>query len=147
MNSKLRWEKRMEGRHGVLRSFYRHLLELRQRVPQMVSKKNLTVQAITTKKVLIWQRMQGLDPMYCLMNFSDRDEQFMLRTRESSCRKVLDSADVRWEGPGAQLPEAVCDRQEVGMPRRSIALYCLSQPEVSADRIATAAHVSIVEEI
>lgn len=147
MNSKVRWDARMEGRHGILRSFYKNLLDLRRRLLQMVSKKNLTVQAITGKNVLIWQRMKGQDQMYCLMNFSDRDERFMLRTAESSCRKILDSADSRWEGPGTQLPAEIHDRQEVSMPRRSIALYCLSQPDASVDQITAAAHVSITEGI
>jgi len=147
IHSKLRWETRMEGRHGILREFYKYLLKLRKGVPQMVSKENLSVRAIAGKQVLTWQRIQGRDQMYCLMNFSDRDERFMLHTAESSCRKILDSADLRWEGPGTQLPAEVHDRQEVSMPRRSIALYRLSLPDASENQVAAAAHVSIVEGI
>ncbi len=145
MNSKIRWHTRTEGRHRLLYTFYKHLIDLRRSIPQMVSKKNLLVRAIPGKNVLVWQRRQG--QTHCLMNFSDQPERFALRTSEANWLKVLDSADVQWDGPGATLPETIDERQEVSMPRRSIALYRCDRPDLQSDQAVAAARLSATEGI
>lgn len=147
MNSKLRWDTRQEGDHRILLDFYKHLIEIRHSIRPMVSRKKLTVRVISEKNVLTWRYRQARGQWQCLMNFSDRAEQFALRTSEADWRRVLDSADARWNGPGAALPEAIHDAQQVSMPRRSIALYHMDLPTPSEGRAEAAASVSVMEGI
>jgi len=134
MKSKLHWELREDGRHQVLLAFYKRLLELRSCIPHVVSRKGLTVQTIKGKDVLILQRTHGRGQVHCLMNFSDRSENFALCTEHWNCLKILDSAETQWDGLGAELPKTVHDQQTVTMPPRSIALYRLIRPDLHSDR-------------
>lgn len=145
--SKLRWDTRQEGRHGVLLAFYKHLIELRNSIRPIVSRKKMTVRAIPEKNVLTWQGRHGRDHVQCLMNFNGQTEQFALRTADAEWRKVLDSAETRWNGPGARLPETIRARQEIVMPHRSIALYRMHEPEASEAWAEAAARVTTMEEL
>ncbi len=145
MRSKLRWDLRQEGRHGIVLAFYKHLIELRTSIRPIASRRKLTVRTISEKNVLTWQFRQGRDHVQCLMNFSEKAQQFALRTAQADWRKVLDSAETRWSGPGARLPETIRDRQEISMPRRSIALYRLEESKPSEEWAAAAVQVSATE--
>jgi maltooligosyltrehalose trehalohydrolase len=123
LESKLKWEDRHRDRHRILLGFYRRLLELRRSIPHVVSKRNLAVRSLPRQKILMWHRRQKGGQAECLMNFSQESQQIRVRALQGDWTKVLDSADVKWEGPGSTLPEALRDRERVTMPPRSIAVF------------------------
>jgi len=57
------------------------------------------------------------------MNFSPEVQEIRLPARRIIWTKILDSADAKWEGPGATLPDAIRDRWELTLPPRSLAVY------------------------
>ncbi len=121
--SKLQWEKRDQGRHRLMLEFHRRLLMLRRGIPRMVSKKGFSLDGPAQQRVLIWHRRHEWGQVHGLMNFSPEVQEIRLPAQRIVWTKILDSADARWEGPGATLPDAIRDRWELTMPPRSLAVY------------------------
>ena len=143
-NSKLHWEKRERDPHGVLLAFYKRLVQLRNNIPHVVSKKNMTVQSLPREKLLIWHRTHAHGQFQCIANFSQESQQLLLRAAEAGWSKVLDSADSRWAGPGSTLPNEIHSRQRMPMQPRSIAVFA-SHSHGQTGAMATQA-VATVEE-
>ncbi len=141
--SKLKWNSRHEGRHRIMLEFCRRLMELRRSIPHMVSKENLAVQCLPQEKVLTWHRTHTRGQAHGIMNFSDTVQQFPLRAPENNWIKVLDSADNRWDGPGALLPEQIHDGREVSMPPKSIAVFQAGPAEVMEEEATAQATVGV----
>jgi maltooligosyltrehalose trehalohydrolase len=121
--SRLQWDRRTDGVHRILLAFYKQLLQLRSSIPRIVSKKGMAVQCMEDLGVLTWLRKHSTGQVHGLLNFGRQTARFPLNPREGGWTKVMDSADIRWRGPGATLPDAIVERQEVAMPPRSIAVY------------------------
>ncbi len=121
--SQLNWANREQDRHRLMLEFHTRLLELRRSIPHVVSRKGFTVDCFARQGVLMWHRRHTWGQVHCLMNFSAQAQSVRPPVRRSGWTKVLDSADARWEGPGATLPETLRSRQEVTMPARSLAVY------------------------
>lgn len=147
MNSKLHWQTRHEGRHRILLDFYRRLIELRTGVSHWVSKKGLTVKTDASSGVMTWRRQMIDESVFGAMNFSDRLQPLVLDAPEASWRKALDSADVRWAGPGAEAPEAVHAQQQISLPCRSFAVFRAQQRDEAQERVAATAGLALSEEI
>lgn len=117
--SKLNWAARGEGRHALLLEFYRTVLSLRAGNPDLSSldREQARAEGDEVRGTLRLKRGRGV---IAFMNFSDRPQD-LGAAPEGLWRKLLDSADVRWEGPGATLPETLSPGARI--PPRSIALY------------------------
>lgn len=121
--SKLNWESRNQDRHRLMLEFHRRLLMLRRGIPHIVSRKGLTVDCLAKQNVLIWHRRHEWGQVHCLANFNPETQQIRLPTQRIVWTKVLDSAEARWEGPGAMLPDAIRDRWALTIPAKSLAVY------------------------
>ncbi len=126
--SKLKWESRDENRHRVMLDFHKRLLTLRREIPNIVSRKGLTVDCLAKEKVLIWHRRHEWGQVHGLMNFNTEAQTIRLPAQQIAWTKILDSADPKWEGLGATLPDAIRDRPELTMPPRSLAVYQAGAP-------------------
>ena len=144
--SKLQWEKRDHDRHRIMLAFYRQLLELRRGIPYVVSKRNLMVESLTQQKVLIWHRRHEWGEVSGLMNLDAESQEVSLPVSQRTWAKVLDSADPKWDGPGAMQITAGAGRQQVTLPPRSIAVFQAGSSVVAQERAAARATVSAVEE-
>ena len=144
--SKLQWEKRDSDRHRILLAFYRQLLELRQSIPHMVSKRNLTVEYLPQEKVLIWHRRHEWGEVAGLMNFDPQPREVSLPVSQRTWAKILDSADPKWDGPGAMRVETAAGRQWVTMPPKSIAVFQAGSSVAVREQAAAQATVAAVEE-
>ncbi len=121
--SRLKWERRNRNRHRIMLEFHKRLLSLRRGIPHVVSRKGFTADCSARQNVLIWHRRHAWGQVHCLMNFSSETQTIRSLIQQIAWTKILDSADTRWEGPGATLPETIRDRREVTMPARSLAVY------------------------
>jgi len=104
--SKLQWEKRKGGRHKILLNFYIYLISLRKKLPSLMKpdKENLDVHAFEQEKVLWMQRWNGKDRVFCVFNFNPHDVTMPLKFPEGKWKRIVDSSDVHWHGPGTLLP-------------------------------------------
>ncbi len=146
-DSQLRWEKRAEGRHRTMLEFHQELLKLRRGIPHAVDKKNFAVKCLAGQNVLLWHRKHQQVRVHCLMNFSDKAQQVSLAISRQTWTKVLDSADRRWDGLGATLPDTIRAQREVIMPRRSMAVFQADVSIAPQEQAAARAMVAAGETI
>ena len=121
------WERRGDGHHAVLLQFYRTLINLRRETPALaeLDRSRLAVAPIAGSRVVALRRWNGpgRSHAYCLYNFEKNDVSVPASAPEGAWRKVLDSSDRVWSGPGTDLPERIQDGQHVTLRAQSIALY------------------------
>jgi len=135
----LDWERRTDGRHRRLWEFYRHLIHLRRSYPAFVDKSGLSVRTRDDKRILLWHRWIGRRQLQCLMNFSAEPQPFHMMAPDTIWIKLVDSAALRWDGPGETLPGRVEGECEVTMPPHSIALFEPRADQPLMEATATAA--------
>ena len=125
--SKLHREIRREGHHRVLWDLYRELLLLRRERPSLVnlSKADVTAWPDEQTGVLVVLRWSESEEALLLFHFDDEPAEVDIPFLGAPWRRVLDSAEPMWGGPGTLSPEEVdVDRDGlVALQPNSFALY------------------------
>ena len=127
--SKLRWEKRMEGRHPVLLAFYKALIKLRLETPSLsnADKSRLETSGRENERCLLVERWEGADSNRVLSFFNLNEEDVHLETGSrvsvSTWKKKLDSSETIWGGPGSVLPDRIDSKYPINLRARSFAVY------------------------
>ncbi|MFP3866834.1 MAG: malto-oligosyltrehalose trehalohydrolase [Desulfobacteraceae bacterium] len=127
--AQLQWHIRTQGKHSVLVKFYQNLLKLRKKLPAMLrpDNDNLEVWALEEEKFLVLRRWQpDLDHQVLLLfNFNPNDVTHDLKpfVPDGQWSKVLDSADLTWQGPGSRAPERLDLQQPVTLRGLSFIAY------------------------
>ena len=115
-----------EAPHRILRAFYRELVALR-RLPALreVEKGGVETAAWERESVLAVRQCHGGEEALLMVNFAESQRAVELPIPAREWRKRLDSADLRWSGPGAVAPAAIGpdDRACLTLPATSLALY------------------------
>jgi maltooligosyltrehalose trehalohydrolase len=121
----LKWEKRQEGKNKALLELHQHLIQLRRTIPALknLDKQNLEVSCSEANKLIQMRRWSQDSEIFCVMNFSKQDVTFQADLADSNWNKILDSADEKWLGSGAKLPEQLNSGQEFTIPPLSFALF------------------------
>jgi maltooligosyltrehalose trehalohydrolase len=122
---KLNWEKRKEGKHKVIWSLYQHLIELRRTIPALAKRdrQNIEVGFQEAEKIVWWCRWCENDRILCLMNFNQSDTVFEPKLMINGWRKILDSADEKWQGVGSLSPQEISSGEKLTLRSQSFALY------------------------
>jgi len=109
MSARLKWDRRSEGHHGTLLSWYVELLRRRRSEPLFTRGEPVEerVQVFEARKALLVQRSGGGHRVAVAFNFGDSRWDADALLAAGRWNKVLDSADVRWDGPGAVMPDVV----------------------------------------
>ena len=107
LQSKLNHRLREEGRHRVLRDFYRELLRLRKIQPALrnLDKTKCEVTQCCSEVCLRVRRWCGPEEVFLMLNFGDQPANFAADVPAGTWSKLLDSADTIWMGPGSTVPE------------------------------------------
>ncbi len=116
--SRLDPEQEGRGRHRVLRTLYATLLGLRREYPA-------TEADATTSEgrgSLVVLRRNARAETLAVLCFGEEETAVSRLARGRAWRKVLDTADARWDGPGAVAPDRVEDGA-VPMRPESAVLY------------------------
>lgn len=120
--SRLQWELCQQTPHKAMLEFYRALIALRKERPHYADRSTMTVKAFDESKILIWHRVFDDCRWCCVMNFNDTAQQHRLDDDGDDWKKILDSADAQWHGPGDAVPQHVCGGDAILLPKRSIVL-------------------------
>jgi maltooligosyltrehalose trehalohydrolase len=125
LRSQLAWDKRGEGAHKVLLTFYRQLITLRKNIPALahLSKKRCEISASEEERIIIMRRWHEQNEAVCLFNFSDRHNQCRVTFAGTKWKKVLDSSDATWKGPGAVAPQTAEGSTQLSLQSLSAVLY------------------------
>ena len=125
--SKINWEKRRQGEHAVLLNFYRALVKLRREIPALseLDRNRLTVSVIDDSRVITMQQWNGLGTSrICgIFNFEANDVNIAMSAPEGRWRRVVDSADREWNGPGTMIPVVAHNGDGVTLRGQSIVLF------------------------
>lgn len=125
IQSRLKWEKRTEGKHRVLLDFYKLLIRLRKKIPALaiLNKSNLEVSGMEEERLLFWRRWHQESQIFCVMNFNKKDSSFYASLPEGSWKKIVDSSEETWGGEGSLMPERIKPGQNLTVRALSFALY------------------------
>ncbi len=124
LQSKIQWNLLEEQPHATLLAYYRELIALRKSHPALHngSRKNLEVAALEDQNCLVLKRWEGEETLICVMNFSESPQTVPLEQETGTLRLLINSADDRWNGPGATANTEV-STNEVSLQPESIAIY------------------------
>jgi len=104
--------------------FYKRLIEMRRTQPALArpSKDNLDV-FMGGQGLLLLRRWRGGNQVLCVMNFNRAETTLRIDMKGSAWRKVIDSAEQCWGGPGSSLPEIANAGQELTCAPLSFVLF------------------------
>jgi maltooligosyltrehalose trehalohydrolase len=125
LRSKLDWGKRDHGLGRVMREFYRESLRLRREVPALAAldKNSLEVSGLEEPRLVFLRRWSARSQVFCVMNFDGREATFKVEPPTGGWKKLLDSANEKWEGPGSSMPELIEHDQSLTISGLSFTLY------------------------
>jgi maltooligosyltrehalose trehalohydrolase len=125
LKSKIRWEKRNEGRHKVLLDYYKNLIKLRRDIPALsnLDKNSLDVFGLEDEKLLLMRRWQDGSEVFSVFNFNDVDARLAAPLTAGVWKKILDSSENIWNGPGTLLPDRITQGEEMAVKSQSLSLY------------------------
>jgi maltooligosyltrehalose trehalohydrolase len=125
--SRLDWNKISEKRHLALFKFYQALIRLRREEPAFRNRdrKDMEIKALDEKGLMLVRRRSRRQELFCIYNFDSADHEMDTREIEfpESYRKILDSAETVWTGPGSLLPEKMNGERSLKISGSSIAIY------------------------
>lgn len=122
---KLNWEKRKEGKHQTLWSFYQHLIQLRNSLPPLLQRDFGSIEAGSDeeKKLVWWRRWNGTRQLVALLNFNQDAITFEPLLTYLRGHKILDSAEQKWAGSGSSAPENLEPGKPATLSPLSLVLY------------------------
>ncbi len=109
LSAKLNHHLRREGKHKVLREFYRELLKLRRELDILtdLGRWHREVKGYEEEKLLRVRMTAKGGEAVILFNFGKEPLDLSLPWPEGRWQKRLDSAEKLWGGPGSQTPTAI----------------------------------------
>jgi maltooligosyltrehalose trehalohydrolase len=132
LRSRLNQDLRQQGNHRALREFYKELLRVRKELPALasLSKEEMEVFGFEDERVLFVRRWSGDSEVFAVFNFGDAEATVAVRVPGGHWRKLLDSADRRWQGKGSSLPDMLRSEGEaaLGLSPRALALFVREKP-------------------
>jgi len=122
---KLNWELPTKGKHKILWEWHQHLIQLRRTIPALkkLDKTSLEVSSIEAEKILFLRRWTDDSQIFCILNFNEQQVAFTPALPQGNWKKILDSAEAKWMGPGSTLPEKITSDPELIVTPHSFALY------------------------
>ncbi len=109
MKSRLDLTLAQSGEHRALLGFYRALIRFRRQNPLLSrsERDDMEVRGFEEKKLLLVGRKSAGSNLFILYNFRTEDQIFdpLEIGLPDRCRKLLDSSQTKWEGPGESMPE------------------------------------------
>ncbi|MBW3541152.1 MAG: malto-oligosyltrehalose trehalohydrolase [Planctomycetes bacterium] len=125
--SRLNHNLRGDGRHAVLREFYKTLIRLRKTTPSLAILNRDLCEMFSLDKARLFGciRRTEVNRTVAIYHFGHTDQAVSVPVPKGRWRKVLDSAEDRWQGPGSSLPVELESSGEVALSPapRSAAVY------------------------
>ena len=123
MASKPDWNLRAQPRNAAMSGFYRELLRLRKSLPALRLPDNCNLEVTTYEydRLLTIKRWRGDNTVLCIANFSNTAA--TIKMQQGKWNKILDSAEMRWHGPGASAPDAITAGEIITMPAHNFIIF------------------------
>ncbi len=107
--ARIDWGARESGRGAALRDFYREALWLRREVRALKhhNKDAVWVRASEEERLLVLGRRDPGSEAVIVLHFGEEPAGRAVDLPEGTWRRVLDTAEERWGGPGSGIPESI----------------------------------------
>jgi maltooligosyltrehalose trehalohydrolase len=69
------------------------------------------------------KRWKDESEVFCIFNYNNNDAKIIIPLINGIWKKILDSSDEIWKGPGTYLPEMITQDEEITVRSQSLALY------------------------
>lgn len=136
--SRLNWSLRDTGKHLTLRGVYTELLNLRRSSPVLSDlSKDCTKASICGDACLILERWHTNSRIVVIFNFGEQIAKSPFPDGGSLWRKVFDSADTLWAGPGSVTPKVVEVNESATIDISALSV-CVFVPSVDGGSIDAA---------
>jgi maltooligosyltrehalose trehalohydrolase len=134
--SQVRLERRHQGSHRALWQFHQHLLRLRATTESLAhpDQERHEVWVDETGKLIGSRRWFEQTQTLAMFHFGEQQGHLTPQLPKGSWTQLLDSADVRWDGPGSHLPQhfTTTDNLSLHFAPHSVVVYRNSdQPDPS----------------
>jgi maltooligosyltrehalose trehalohydrolase len=112
LKAKLSHQIRFEGHHKVMWNFYRELIRLRKSLPSLskLSKDHMDAEGDEEKNLVWVRRWTEAEEVCCLFHFGKSPTKANIPLPPGLWKKLIDSADEHWLGPGAHVPPTLASR-------------------------------------
>jgi maltooligosyltrehalose trehalohydrolase len=136
LRSKLDRSLRDTSLSRILPGFYRELIRLRKEIAALaqLSKKHQSVVADHEQRTLFVRRRAGSDEAFMIFCFSKQQTTVPLTLPAGRWKKILDSAEQRWLGPGSLLPEEIESNGRIELPVTPQSVVVLGREDGAGDR-------------
>jgi maltooligosyltrehalose trehalohydrolase len=123
--SKIDWKKREAGKQRILLNYYKELVRLRKEIPALtnLSKDELLVRSLERERVLITERWKDGSRVLSFFNFGPKERTLEISIPEGRWRRIADSCEKRWNGPGPTLPSRIPAEGGIRIREYSFAAY------------------------
>jgi len=123
-NCKLQWELLGKEPHRTMHAYYKELITLRKKISAIyeLNRKSIDVKLEEPLQLLMLHRWHEGSHVVCFMNFSKEVRKPLMPPLQQQWRKLLDSADTKWGGPGSDN-ESVSDNTTLKIQPESIIIY------------------------
>ncbi|HBH61993.1 MAG TPA: malto-oligosyltrehalose trehalohydrolase [Nitrospiraceae bacterium] len=125
MMSRIHWDKRGQGKYRTMRELYRYLIRLRRETPCLshLSKEDLHVHCSEGDRTLTMERGNGESQAFIIFNFNSADVLHNAGLPPGAWKRIIDSSDASWEGPGSTLPDRTKNGHAITVRAQSFALF------------------------
>lgn len=129
-SARLQHELRNRGPHRTLLELYRYLIRLRTTLPSLTAldKECYSVTDQEDVRAIVLRRRKGNDSVAVIFHFSENACSLKMALPAGDWKRILDSADESWQGPGTRIPEQTRSDGEVELalaPWSIVALHAL----------------------
>lgn len=103
---KLNHDLKQEGRHRVMRDYYKRLIEVRQSEPALAfpNRQRIEISALEPARALAVRRWSAERETFTVLHFGREEATVTAHLPRGRWDKALASADSEWNGPGSSLP-------------------------------------------
>ncbi len=129
-SSMINWEHRYEEKPRSLLQFYAELLAIRSTLfhSRWIMNQNVFVDRIGTTSVLSIRRTLATGASVALFNLGEEASPACSPFSAGRWKKMLDSTDPRWAGPGCTLPDGAGEATIVALPPYAVAVFRTTEP-------------------
>lgn len=125
IKAKLDWCRRSKGKNHILHEYYRHLIAFRDEKSALAcyERKNIDVKILDDAKMITAFRYHAENVLLCIFNVTGVRVSVCIPLPQGIWRKLSDSSEKRWLGPGESLPDLISAETVVTMHPYAAAVY------------------------